>query len=110
MATVYYDFSASTNGAGLFYKQGNGSTQTFKYNAFDGVTQPYVDNSLTPISVDATDIVASLQLGPSYIPTQSSVLKYTGQYWGSIKSLDGKLRNNPPSIGAYEVIPVRATR
>jgi len=97
-------------GGDIFYKRGGSATDTLDYNGFKGTISPYVDSSFIPIALSSNDLSSVTSLTTLGLLKESSNAKYVGSYTTSSLDKEGKLYHNPPSLGAYEYIPVRGTR
>lgn len=95
--------------AGIGYKRGGGSSETRSNNAFVNTTFPYVDSSLVELSLATNDVINPTLLNKVF-PKVDSTIKETGLYLGHTKDMLGVIRNNPPSIGAYEYVVERGVR
>ena len=85
-----------------------GVNPTVSNNAYWLVTTPRTGSAGD--FTEATEVTANPQLTLYYRPKETSPLVGAGIFLGYHRDLDGTTRQNPPSIGAYEYIPVRGTR
>jgi hypothetical protein len=72
-------------------------------NSFWRVVYPVNDGALAEISKDASDLIVDPQLSSTYVPKLTSPLINVGLVLSN-KDVENKLRNNPPTIGAYEFV------
>ena len=81
------------------------------YNSFFGsVTANKVNNSLTPQALGTGSITADPLLSSDYRPKPSSPLLAAGTHLGygyKYRDANGKQRQNPPAIGAYDAATLR---
>lgn len=74
---------------------------TWDYNAYTG--------TLTGISAGAHDITSDPLVGAGYAPLPTSPLLGAGVHLGYTRDFSGRQRPNPPSIGAHDYAPMKAT-
>ena len=77
-------------------------------NLFSQVGTPVIDAAAAPVTPNASDITADPLLTSDYKPTATSPLLAAGTHLGYRRDIDGKQRQNPPCIGAYDAAPMRA--
>jgi len=80
--------------------------QVVSNNAMWNVTTPYMGVSVPFSGTD--DVTTDPLLTADYKPTQSSPLVAAGTHLGYRRDIEGKQRQNPPCIGAYDAAPMRA--
>lgn len=80
---------------------GTAGSQTFASNAAANVTTKYTGNSVGAGAFDHT-IAAASSVTAEFRPKPGSSLLGTGVHMGYLRDVDGKQRQNPPSIGAYD--------
>ncbi len=78
------------------------SATTESYNAFDGPATAVADQAEDPIDAGEYAVTSALQLASDYRPAATSPLRGAGLHLGYRLDLNGRLRRNPPSIGAVE--------
>lgn len=87
----------------------DGTNPTVSNNAFWQVTTNY-ENATTGVFTGTNDVTANPQFNSYFIPKSTSPLIETGLFVANGLDLNRKVKNNPPSIGAYEYVVERAVR
>lgn len=73
------------------------------HNAFEDVTTPVTNRQTSAtITPNAADIVGAQAVNSQYRPLPGSALLRAGSHVGYRRDLEGRQRQNPPSIGAYD--------
>jgi len=86
--------------ATAIYAETISGTITNNHNAYTG--------ALSGVSAGANDVTTDPLVTSDYKPTQSSPLVAAGTHLGYRRDIEGKQRQNPPCIGAYDAAPMRA--
>lgn len=86
----------------------DGTNPTVSNNAFWQVIIHY-ENAISGIFTGTNDVTSNPQFNSYFIPKSTSPLIETGLFVANGLDLNRKVKNNPPSIGAYEFIAERAT-
>lgn len=76
-------------------------TLTANYNAYTG--------SLVGVSAGANDVITNVKTNLQLMPLVESSIINNGTFIANNMDNNGVLRHNPPTMGAYEYIPERAT-
>jgi len=102
---------SSSTKAGILTPEVSPSTSDYTYNCvvnFSNIAQ----REFTPFTVETSTNSTTVNpfMGTNLVPNSTSSAYHTGLFIRHFLDKEGNLLYNPPSMGAYEYIPVRAIR